>query len=249
MYSTRHRILAGTLCFSLAILPSCKSGGGDDPTRFVDESGKMTKQDNLPFHKAWLDPGWNDGRTSIVIAPVDTHIVKQSDWWKKAQEKDKTAKLSKDLQELAAFTREEFQKSFREDKKKRFAVVNSPQANSLVFELAIVDVEPNKASLGALGLAATILAAPLGVAILAKESAKGGVAIEGRIKDAKTGKVVAMFADRETGKFAPINVARATSFGEVQKVIREWSEQWVKVANAPPGEKVGDTKSFTLKPW
>ena len=75
------------------------------------------------------------------------------------------------------------------------------------------------------------------------------VAIEGRLKDAQSGKVIAMFADREHGKFAPISVARATSFGEIQKSIREWAQQWVKIANAPPGEKVKDTKVFTLRPW
>jgi hypothetical protein len=128
-------------------------------------------------------------------------------------------------------------------------VLDSPQTGSVVMELAIVDVEPNRAKLGALGLAATLLAAPFGVALAAKEAAKGGVAIEGRLKDAQSGEVIAMFADRERGKFAPISVARATSFGEIQRSLREWAEQWVRIANAPPGEKVKDVKPFTLRPW
>jgi hypothetical protein len=244
-----RRCLAALLVASLVGVARVPARAEDTPHAFENAS-KMAEDKRVPFNKSWFAADWNDpARTSIVIAPVDTRLVKQSSWWRKADEQGKTAELGKDLQELADFTREEFQKAFREDPKHRFSVVDSPQAGSVVFELAIVDVEPNKAKLGALGLAATILAAPLGVAILAKEAAKGGVAIEGRLKDAGSGQPLALFADREKGKFAPINVARATAFGEVQKSIREWSEQWVKVANAPPGEKVKDNKPFTLRPW
>jgi hypothetical protein len=112
-----------------------------------------------------------------------------------------------------------------------------------------VDVIPNKAALGALGLAATVVAAPVGVGIAAKEAGKGSVAIEGRIRDASTGQIVGMWADREHGKFGPINLRRATWYGEAHKIIEEWAGQWVKIANADPGEKVKDTRTFTLMPW
>jgi hypothetical protein len=241
-------LVVATAFAFVASTPACAKN--DAAPEAFEESSKMGEIDEVPFNEAWFAPGWNDpARSSIVIAPVDTSLVRESKWWKEAKKEGKLDELAKDLQELADFTREEFQSAFREDENHRFEVVGSPRSGSVVFELAIVDVEPNKASLGALGLAATILAAPLGVAILAKEAAKGGIAMEGRIKDADSGEVIALFADREKGKFAPINVARATAFGEVQKSIREWSEQWVKVANAAPGEKVKDNKPFTLRPW
>ncbi|MBW2315385.1 MAG: DUF3313 family protein [Deltaproteobacteria bacterium] len=246
-----HQATSLALVLSLVVLPGCKAGAkDDDPTAFsANATAKMTEQDELPFNNAWLAPGWNGPeRTSIVIRPVDTKLVRQSDWYKKASEKGKVAGFDKDLGELAAFTREEFQKAFREDGKKRFSVVSQPNTSSLVFELAIVDVEPNRKALGVVGLAALVIAAPIGLGILAKEGAKGGIAIEGRIKDSQ-GNVVGMFQDREKGKFAPVNVARATSFGEVQKSIREWAEQWVKVSNADAGQKVKDSKTFTLRPW
>jgi hypothetical protein len=156
--------------------------------------------------------------------------------------------MAEDLANLATRTRGEFEKKFAEDKNERFQVVKSPRADSLVFELALVDVVPNKAALGALGLAATVVAAPAGAAIAAKETAKGSVAIEGRIRDG-SGRVVGKWADREKGKFGPINLRRATWYGEINKIVEEWAEQWVKIANAEPGEKVKDTRTFTLAPW
>jgi hypothetical protein len=245
----RPRLLYVALALALFGSFACATKPAE-PSGFLAEDQKMGEQDLYPFQRAWFAEGWNDpARSSIVIAPVNTQYVKQTEWWKKAEEEGKLEDLARDLDDLALFTEEQFEKAFREDENKRFAVLDSPQTGSVVMELAIVDVEPNKAKLGALGLAATLLAAPFGVAIAAKEAAKGGVAIEGRLKDAQSGQVIAMFADRERGKFAPISVARATSFGEIQRSLREWAEQWVKIANAPPGEKVKDVKPFTLRPW
>jgi hypothetical protein len=66
---------------------------------------------------------------------------------------------------------------------------------------------------------------------------------------AETGEVVAKFADREAGRFGPTNLRRATWYGHVHKIIEEWAGQWVEIVDAPPGEKVKDTWTFTLLPW
>jgi hypothetical protein len=183
------------------------------------------------------------------VLPVSTKYVKEATWWQQAHLKGGDDQMAKDLENLAVYTRQKFEEAFRGDKNKRFQVVDTPQQDSLVFELALVDVIPNKAALGALGLAATVVAAPVGMGIAAKEAGKGSVAIEGRVRDAGTGQIVAMWADREHGKFGPINLRRATWYGEAHKIIEEWAGQWVKIANADPGEKVKDTRTFTLMPW
>lgn len=247
-----HNLLRWTLLASLAFMGACKAKPAQEPSAFLGDDPKLAaQQDDLyPFHKIWLSPAWNDASNrTLVVLPVHADFVKKSSWWAKANMKGGDEQMAKDLQNLATFTQEKFQEAFRADKNKRFQVVASAQGDSLVFELALVDVIPNKAALGALGLAATVLAAPVGVAIAAKETGKGSVAIEGRIRDASTGQIVGMWADRETGKFAPINLRRATWYGEAHKIIEEWAGQWVKIANADAGEKVKDTRTFTLMPW
>lgn len=251
------RFVAGTLAASLVLAIGCKASAIDTTDFLGDDAERMTEQDDYPFHNVWFAPEWNSpDRKTIYIAPVDTAQVQNTDWWKEAEEEaedddeiEEFNEVKEDLLELGEFTREEFQNAFREDDEKRFTVVDAPQDDSLIFELALVFVVPNNASLGALGLAATVVMAPFGLAIAAKETAKGGAAIEGRLKNAESGEIVGMFSDREQGKFAPINTIRATRFGEIHKVIREWSEQWVKIANLPAGENVRDTKPFTLQIW
>ncbi len=236
------------LIATVAFVGACKAKPAKEPSGFLQENTQLEKQEIYPFHKAWFEPGWNGAeKRSIVIAPVNTSYVKAAGWWSKANLKG--SKMEEDLANLATYTQEEFQKAFRKDKKERFEVLDTPRSDSLVMELALVDVVPNKATLGALGLAASVVAAPVGASIAAKESAKGSVAIEGRLRDQETGRIVAQWADREAGKFGPINLRRATWYGEAHKIVQEWAKQWVKIANAEPGEKVKDTRTFTLLPW
>jgi len=243
-------ILITWVLLSATALLACKAKPLKQDTGFLDAAGgdvASEQRDLYPFHQAWFAPGWNAPKyRSIVIAPVNVEYLKQEGAWAKANLKGN--RLEEDTAKLAVMAQGAFQTAFRDDEHGRFEVVDSPRDDSLVMELALVEVVPNKAVLGALGFAAT--AASMGAAgIAAKEVGKGSVAIEGRVKQADTGEVVAKFADRETGKFGPINLRRATWYGEQHKIIREWADQWRKIANAKPGEKVKDTKTFTLRPW
>jgi len=243
--------LALSLIVAVAFVAGCKAKPLDQgqTTAFLGSGGELSDNELYPFHKIWLDPSWNAAdKKTIYVGPVNTDFVKQATWWTQANLKGDAEQMEADLANLATRTRGEFEKRFREDPKHRFAVVEAPRADSLTFELALVDVVPNKAALGALGLAATVVAAPVGAAVAAKETAKGSVAIEGRIKDG-SGRTVGKWADREKGKFGPINLRRATWYGEINKIVEEWAEQWVRIANAKPGEKVKDTRTFTLMPW
>ena len=90
----------------------------------------------------------------------------------------------------------------------------------------------------------------IAVQAVAKESgAKATVAFEAKISDAATGTVLAMAADREQGKVAPINLRALTWYGEANLIIEEWADQFVQIANKRPGEVVKDASTFTLKPW
>ena len=242
-------ITAGvTLLLGVAAF-GCKSGPSKAPTDFVTSDRPFDEEhEQYPFHRVWFEDSWNDpAYRTLVVAPVDITHVKEASWWAKATLKG--SRLDEDLANLAVYTQEEFQKAFREDEDQRFQVIEKAQEDSYVLELALVEVVPNKAELGALGLAASVVAAPLGAGIAAKETAKGKIAIEGRWKRARDQQIVAEFTDREHGKFGPINLRRATWYGHAHGIIDEWAEQWVEVASSDPGEKVDDTRTWTLLPW
>jgi len=226
-------------CQSMKAEPS--KGAGFVP---VDE---MSKREDLPFQKVWVKAGvdWNQYKT-VYIKDVNTKYLLEANWWQKSIRSDD---MAKDARNIAQYMHDKFKEAFRNDPKNRFQVVATPQPGSLTLELALTELVPSHPVLEAMSIAAPYGS---GVAVQAatKESgAKATVAFEAKINDTATGKALAMMADREQGKVAPVNLRALTWYGEANVIVDEWADQFVQIANKRPGETVKDSSPFTLKPW
>ncbi len=78
---------------------------------------------------------------------------------------------------------------------------------------------------------------------------KRTVAFEGRLRDLKTGKVVATFADHDMADSGPLDLTRLTWYGPAKGVMDRWAEQFVELANKKPNEVVTDQTAFMLMPF
>jgi len=218
------------------------------PSGFIPDK-ELEKPSDLPFQKAWRkkDLDWSHYR-EIYIAPWNTEHLREMSWWEKLERGEK---VKEDAKELAGYARGVFEEAFRKDPKHRFTVVEQPGPNTLVAEFALVEVIPNKVVLDALGYAAGPVAGAAGSAAANVQTATthSSVAFEARMKDGATNEVVAMFADREQQKFSLVNVKDLTWYGHAKSILREWADQFVKIANKQPGEIVKDSAPFDLLPW
>jgi hypothetical protein len=208
---------------------------------------QMSKREDLPFNKVWAKAGvdWKAYKT-IYIKDVNTQYLMEANWWQKNLRRDE---MEKDARKIAQYMHDKFMEAFRMDPQNRFAVVTSPEPGSLTLALALTELVPSNPVLEALSIAAPY-GSGVAVQATAKESgAKATVAFEGRIEDTATGTVLAMAADREQGKIAPVNLRALTWYGEANVIIDEWADQFVQIANRRPGEIIKDTSPFTLKPW
>jgi len=239
----RHLILPGLIALALA---GCKAGPAK-PAGFVD-SARMTKQKDLPFHRAWR--GSKDGLSrykKIYIAPVDTSHLLEMSWWKKG-EAGAADNFKKDIKKIAREFRVVLRQAFKKPPKgvkNRYVVVDSPKgADTLVLEFAIVQIVPSKAALEALSWVM-----PFGSGILLTPLNTSSAAMEGMFRDGRSGKVLLAFADREGEKARPVDLAGFTWYTHAKAIMKDWARQLVLVANQKPGEVIPDTKVFTLKPW
>jgi hypothetical protein len=208
----------------------------------------MDKDPSLPFHRVWHKPGVDMSKyTKVYVAPVDTKYMLAHTQW---QEGERQGQLESDVRDLAVYTKTTIEKEFREDPNHRFQVLSAPSRDldALTFEVAITEVVPSKVLLNALGYA------PFGIGMtvtavrfLSKD--ESSAAFEARVRDAGTGEVIAMAADREAEQFAPVSVRGLTWYSHAKVMIDNWAKQFVQVANRKPGEKIEDTDAFTLKPW
>ena len=207
---------------------------------------QMAKQGDLPFNKAWVkkDLNWKDYQT-IYIKPVNTAYLLESNAWK---ENFRQGHMKEDAQEIARYMEDRFRGAFTTAPDNQFRVVEAPEPGSLTLDLALTELVPSNVALEALryapygGMAAaTVLSRSTGAVCT--------VAFEAKVRDSKSGTVVAMFADRETQKFQFIDFKAFTWYGNAENTIDEWADQFVLVVNKRPGQIVEEASTFSLKPW
>jgi hypothetical protein len=238
--------LLGTTLAALICTAGCKAQPAKD-AGFVD-SKAMKKDPTLPFNKVWIKPGFEfSSYSKLYIAPVNTaYMLKMTDWQKGERKED----IEKDVAKLGTYTQEALKKAFRDDPKHRFEVVESPTEDprTLVLEMALTEVVPSKVVLNALGYAPFFIG--LGItAVRAVAQDVSSVAMEARVRDAGSGEVVAMIADREQEQMAVVSVRGLTWYSHAETIVRHWAGQCVQFANRKPGETIKDTDPFTLQPW
>ena len=129
----------------------------------------------------------------------------------------------------------------------------APEKGSLTLATALTELVPNKVVLNALRKS-TPFFAPFGtgMAVRAFERGTGAqatVAFEAKVKDSDSGRIVAMFADRNYAIVRPIDLRGFTWYGNAQEIIREWATQFVQIANRQPGEIIRPASTFSLLPW
>lgn len=240
--------LAFMLLVSAMFLAGCKAKPAPD-AGFLEEPEKMTKQERYPFHRAYWNKQFDPKRyTELLVRPVDTWHMLEQNFWQEANIRND--QLVRDAFVIANEIQLEIEKAARNDPKKRFTLVQKAGPKTLVLEMALVELVPNKVSMGALGLASLGISGGAGVAAGAVGgSGKGTIAFEARIRDGATDKVIGMFADREEGATAPVDIGALTWYNHAHTIIKDWAEQLIELANTPEDHIVKDSSPFTLLPW
>ncbi len=229
--------------FVVSFLPVC-AAGEPKPSGFMDQKNMILRGD-LPFETAWIKPGvkWQLYQ-KVVILPVDTKHLMDSDFW---QEMGRSGEIQGDIAKLAKYTRSVFEQAFFADPKKRFKVTYStlPSSGLLRVEMALTELTPNKVLMKAAGFI------PLyGLAVKAvNQTNPSYVSIEILLKDARTGEILAKFADRKKEPFTIVSVDDFSWYGYAEKRVDQWSVKLVETLNRKPGEVIGKSSSIDLKPW
>jgi len=212
----------------------------------------MSKDDTVPFQRTYWNNKYDpNAYHEIFIAPVNTDYLMAQGFWEKANlaNFDKE-KVKKDIASLVDYTQQSFTKAFKNDPNHRFTVVDVAGPNTLILELALVQVVPSRVVLSAVGCVSPGIAATVGMAAGAasksQDVGKGVVAIEGHARDGKTGEIIGMFADCEHPKSAILDLKALNCWAPAKAIIDEWSSQLVEIANSPPGTVVKDSPAFEL---
>jgi hypothetical protein len=216
-------------------LSGCRADPAPD-AGFVTDPSLMTQEGDLPFDDVWLKPGVDlRAFKTVYIAPIDTtHLLKQ-DWWDKVS--FAPGDQQKQAQILATYFHDRLTDAFKADDRKIYQVVDQPDRDSLIIELAIVEVVPTKTWLNVIGYAAI------------GGISEGTTAFEGRLKDGKNQELIGEMKDREFGQMSLLNISDFSWCRHSEHTIKIWSRDLVKMCYRSPGKTISSMATFTLRPW
>ncbi len=239
----------------LVLLAGCTAEPAK-PSGFIEHPEMMKKYDLIPFQKAWKDPNAKTSQyNEIMIVPVFTKNQLDKSWMENANIRTWTDNENNDVKEFAKYTENAFRKAVSRSKK--YKLVDKSGPHTMILELALVKIVPGKPVLGAAkNLAAPIVGgfklmalamAPARTAVSSTTDSpmQASVAIEGRIRDGITKKVIATFADREKQESAIVNLKDFSAYGNLEQIVDEWAKQFVEVLEKKPlqtGQKVEGKK-------
>jgi hypothetical protein len=235
-----------SIALAAATLVGCKAAPA--PSVGFADSANMKSDPDVPFNRFWRKPNVNWANyNTIYIADVNTAYMLNTTTWQKGE---RHSTIESDVRTLAGNARDSLKKALREDPHHRLTVVDSPtkDPHALVLEVALIEVVPSKVLLNALGYAPFFIGTGITVARTIGQD-KSSAAFEARVRDAATGEVVMLAADRESEQLAIIDLRGLTWYSDVDGMIDEWSKQAVLIANSKPGEKVEGYSTFRLLPW
>lgn len=227
--------LLGVLGALAVAAGGCKASTAPD-AGFISNPEVLRPDDTMPFDAVWFKEGVDLSHfKTVYIAPVDTTHLLKLDWW------DKTNIAPGDqesqAQELGEYFRNEVKEQFSDADANKYTVVDTPGDDTLVVELALVEVVPTKVWLNAIGY------------ILAGALDQGVTAFEGRFRDGKTKEVIAEFKDREYGQMDVVSLADFEWCRHSRHTVEVWGDDLEEICYGAPGGSISGMSTVTLRPW
>lgn len=236
------RIYRNYICLSNLILLLILSSGCNSfydvlratpapQTSFLPSQPKLSEMPpTFPFRKMWFNPAIDINRyKQMVISKVRTEHVINKITWDRVSETEIFNSRAKECIYFAGYIENSFKNAVFTDPKRRFQLSLNPNAQTVVLELSLVQVVPSKSFLNIFETVVGFIVP--GFSLLTMFNA-GEIAIEGKLKDATSGTLICMFADREKDRLAIIDIAGLKWYRHSQNNINDWSREFVLILNS-----------------
>ncbi|MCE9609164.1 MAG: DUF3313 domain-containing protein [Chthoniobacter sp.] len=211
---------------------------------FLDHGSSMRPhRERAPFNAVWVSPKFEAVRANyrgINIAPVNTHYLRAVDrplvtMLEGPKAKDRPVAAS------AEVLRQAFVAAFRDAPGGRYQLTSGRGPAVLSLELALVELNPTNVVGNAVKYGAP------GGSVVAPAT-KGNCAIEGKLKDSRTGELLFAFADNEHDKFGIVSLRDFSSYGHARSTMKDWAKQFAELMRTPASHKVEDSSTISLNP-
>ena len=236
------RLVASTLALvalSLTARAGIIKANPAPPSPFLEHPQTMEADpDRTPFDKVWRNPSpraWARVQDfdRVVIMPVNTNYLAV------------TPNQRAEVEKMAAFMREQFQKEFAQSG--HYRVMLKPGPRTLKYELALVELKPTNVAGNVIFNGAGVVAP--GANLVGSQLTHGAIAFEAKLRNAETGELLAEYADRQFDKMSLLSFRDFSNNAHSRKAIQDWAKQMEQLASTPSCHKVSGAMRVTLNPF
>ena len=227
-----------TVICGLATLAACSTitgpkGNNTSRAQFLDE--------------VWVAPSVkgkavSELYTKVHFTPVATGRLESQSWWS-AQSPIKQKELHAEARQLAQHMNGVLDNAARNDPARRLTVVSQPGPDTVIVDMAIIELVPAKAYWNSAATAAGFVVPGAG---LLSAAGSGSVGIEGRVRDGKTGAVIASFRHHMKDKMAVVNINSYKWYAGSQANLDEIAGKIAQVLNSAPSTVVNASSPIKL---
>jgi hypothetical protein len=204
-------------------------GGAQDS---LAAPGPLEPVADIMLDEVWVSPSYDERKYSeLMIAPVDTRQIAQL---RQLQDANPVAfDQSHGGLQAAAYAQQSIARSAAADPARRFSIVERVGAKTLIVEMAITGLAPNRTGIAITGLAGTPVGAPAPVA-QTNFPDRGGIAMQTQVRDGATGEVMLVITDARANEPAATGPARFKPYGFTDRIIDQWTRAVLKAIANPP---------------
>lgn len=258
-------------CFLIIILNSLVTLGCSylrapaiPTTPFLSHGSEMKAQPaRAPWDAVWSS---NPGHIAvqlpevrkIYVAPVNTTYINS--------ERDDKGNLlvaikvePSDIETIAELIRTSFIASIANTPATNLKVVDAPGPDVLSLEIALTQLKPTKTSVNGVADVGGLLlpgskfvadAVAAGGQAAGGAYAAGSIAIEFKLVDGKSGRVLAEAKDHEDDAMSILpNYRDFEQYGWSKYTIGEWAKQFAEMFSTPITEKISSESDVSIAPW
>jgi hypothetical protein len=237
------------ILFVLASFCGCKifRASPAKPSGFLAHDNLLAEMERSPFNAGYVpDRKRLDDLKKVYkrvcLTPVELNALRAKLKMDDLSKSEIDDRLS-DAQELVEYLQGRYQLEFE---KQGIEVSFEPREDCFIWELAIVELRP---TLVALNVAATAAGTLIPGAGVIQRFGSGSIAIEGIIRDGKTGDILAEFKDRQADKTAPFTIKDFQKYSHARNTIDEWTESFAKLTTTTGDVKIDRPFPLTLLPF
>ena len=215
------------------------------PSPFIEHPQALTHDPNrTPFNRVERNPSpkaWARVRDfhQIVILPVNTRYLRQKNGAPQSAAQVRAAN------EMAAYLHASVVKAFLNGG--QYQVVSHPGHKTLSLELAVVELHPTNVAVNVVGTAAGAVVP--GANFVGSVISRGGIAVEGKLRNAETGELLMEFTDREHDKTSLFSFRDYSPYAHARRSADDWAKELEALSRTPRTQKVPSAAAITLNPF